>query len=88
MVLILCLSTQFFILSKILASITSKGPELTKWQAKFRSWNKLNKLELTNITPQELQKKYPEYPELMKDLEEVNELLIQYARELKRIVDK
>ncbi len=63
-------------------------PHLTKWQAKFRSWNESNKEDLKDLTPQELQKKYPQYSELVDDLVKVNELLIQYAEELKKIVEK
>ncbi|PHR74174.1 MAG: hypothetical protein COA67_02065 [Lutibacter sp.] len=63
-------------------------PHLTKWQSKFRSWNELNKEEFKDLTPQELQKKYPKYSELIEDLVKVNELLIQYAEELKKIIEK
>jgi len=63
-------------------------PHLTKWQARFRSWSTSKKEELLNMTPQDLQKEYPEYKDLIKDLCKVNEQLIQYSKELKRLIDK
>jgi hypothetical protein len=63
-------------------------PHLTKWQAKFRTWSDTNKEKLKEMTPQELQRKYPEYKDLIEDLMRVNEQLIQYSQELKKIIDK
>jgi hypothetical protein len=40
------------------------------------------------MTPQEFQKEYPEYNYLIEDLLKVNEQLMQYAQELKKIIDK
>lgn len=63
-------------------------PHLTKWQAKFRSWSIAKKDKLIDMTPQDFQKEYPKYGELIEDLVRVNEQLIQYAQELKKIIDK
>ena len=62
-------------------------PHLTKWQARFRHWYQLNSDELKDLPPQELQRKYPEYDELISDMIKINEDLILYAKELKKIVD-
>jgi hypothetical protein len=63
-------------------------PHLTKWQARFRTWSEAKKDKLMDMTPQELQKEYSEYKDLIEDLMKVNHQLIQYAQELKKIVDK
>jgi hypothetical protein len=55
-------------------------PHLTKWQAKYKEEN------LKEMSPQELQRKYPEYDELMEDMKRVNIELIEYASQLKKIV--
>lgn len=62
-------------------------PHLTRWQAKFRAWYSANEDQLKTITPQELQKKYPEYQDLVDDLSRINQQMISYAAELKRLVD-
>ncbi|MBN1970959.1 MAG: hypothetical protein JW870_16445 [Candidatus Delongbacteria bacterium] len=63
-------------------------PHLTKWQARFRTWSSSKKDKLMEMTPQDFQKEYPEYKYLIEDLMLVNEQLIQYAQELKKIIDK
>jgi hypothetical protein len=62
-------------------------PHLTKWQARFRTWSTAKKDKLMDMTPQDFQKDYPEYEDLIEDLMLVNEQLIQYAQELKKIID-
>jgi hypothetical protein len=61
---------------------------LTKWQARFRSWYEFERAKNTSISPQELQKQFPDYRELMDDMLRVNEQLIVYASELKKIIDQ
>jgi len=63
-------------------------PHLTIWQAKFRTWSNHQKDQLKQKTPQELQKEYPQYNDLIEDLMKVNGQLIQYAEELKKIIEK
>lgn len=63
-------------------------PHLTRWQARFRNWSFAEKHKLMEMTPQELQKEYPEYNDLIEDLMRVNTQLIQYSKELKKIIDK
>ena len=63
-------------------------PHLTKWHARFRTWSSSQKDKMMDMTPQEFQKKYPQYKDLIDDLLKVNKQLIQYAQELKRIIDK
>lgn len=62
-------------------------PHLTKWQSKYRNWYKHQDEQLKTMTPQEVQCTYPEYEALMKDMLEVNQALIDYATQLKKIVD-
>lgn len=63
-------------------------PHLTRWQARFRTWSESKKDKMMDMTPQEFQQKYPEYKDLIEDLMRVNGQLIQYAQELKKIIDK
>lgn len=63
-------------------------PHLTKWQARFRTWSTSKKDKLMDMTPQEFQKEYPQYKDLIDDLIKVNIQLMQYAQELKKIIDK
>ena len=75
---------------RISTQTLNKGlrPHLTKWQARFRSWSLAEKDKSLEMTPQEFQKEYPEYNYLIEDLVRVNQQLIQYAQELKKIIDK
>lgn len=63
-------------------------PHLTRWQARFRTWSESKKDKMMEMTPQEFQQEYPEYNDLIEDLMTVNEQLIQYSQELKKIIDK
>lgn len=77
-------------LVKMATNILNKGlrPHLTTYQAKFRKWdaeesdNDANK----GKSPQEIQQSYPEFEELIESMKQVNELLIQYANELKKFI--
>ena len=40
------------------------------------------------MTPQEIQKMYPEYQELVSDLKKTNEIMINFSKELRKIIDK
>jgi len=63
-------------------------PHLTMWQARFRTWSSVKKEKAMDKTPQEFQKEYPQYKDLIDDLMKVNTQLMQYAQELKKIIDK
>lgn len=63
-------------------------PHLTMWQARFRTWSSSKKDKMLDMTPQEFQKDYPQYKDLIDDLMKVNAQLMQYAQELKKIIDK
>lgn len=63
-------------------------PHLTKWQAKYRAWYKKEKEKNQNMTPQEIQKMYPEYQELVSDLKKTNGIMINFSKELRKIIDK
>jgi hypothetical protein len=80
-------STQKLI--SISTDVLNKGlrPHLTTWQAKYRNWYKHQKKELKTKTPQELQKNYPLYDELISDILLVNENLIDYADQLKIVIE-
>ena len=62
-------------------------PHLTRWQARFRTWSSSKKDKMMDMTPQEFQKEYPQYKDLIDDLLKVNVQLMQYAVELKKIID-
>jgi hypothetical protein len=63
-------------------------PHLTMYQAKFRKWysNESEKSENNLLSPQEIQQKHPNYEELIKDLRNVNQILIGYSEELKKLI--
>ena len=60
-------------------------PHLTEWQAKFRNWYNNQDEKLKEASPQEIQREFPEYEKLIAEMEIVNEQLIRYAKELKKI---
>lgn len=62
-------------------------PHLTMWQAKFRRWY-VNETEGKNFdkTPQEIQKMYPQYQELVQDLVTINQQLVAYTNEIKKLI--
>ena len=62
-------------------------PHLTKWQAKYRAWYKIELENNKKLSPQDIQKKFPEYPTLVDDIKATNDIMISYAAELKRIID-
>lgn len=77
------------ILVTVLVDSLNKGlrPHLTKWQAKFRKWYEaeLKKTINDDKTPQEIQKTYPHYNELVRDLMLINQQVISYTNEIKKI---
>lgn len=76
-------------LVKILVNSLNNGlrPHLTRWQAQFRRWyeSELQKKENADKTPQEIQRMYPFYDELVRDLILVNQQVISYTNEIKKI---
>ncbi len=79
--------------TKLLVNIATRSlndglrPHLTKWQVKFRNWYAHQDDKLKEASPQEVQRLFPEFVELIDDLNKVNEQLISYAEELKKITD-
>jgi len=61
-------------------------PHLTKWQAKYRNWWHNTEDALKTMSPQEHQRQFPEYKQLIEELTAVNIALIDYAAQLKTIV--
>lgn len=63
-------------------------PHLTEWQAKYRSWYKVEKEKECNksISPQDIQRTYVYYEQLVSDIENVNRKLQLFANELKQFV--
>lgn len=61
-------------------------PHLTKWQAKFRRWYKNESKKNKDKTPQEIQKEYHQYDDLVQDLTMINQQLVSYANELKKLI--
>lgn len=78
------------VLVNLLVDSLNKGlrPHLTKWQGRFRKWyeNELTKEENKDKTPQEIQKMYPHYQELTEDLVIINQQMIAYTNELKKLI--
>ena len=76
-------------LVNLLVDSLNKGlrPHLTKWQARFRRWyeSEIVKDENKNKTPQDIQKTYPHYDELIRDLMLINQQIISYTNELKKL---
>lgn len=64
-------------------------PHLTRWRAKYEWWyeDAISKSKRDELTPQELQSKYPEYNDLVKDMMKINRQLVEYTKEIKRLVD-
>ncbi|MFW6047163.1 MAG: hypothetical protein ACOCP4_05205 [Candidatus Woesearchaeota archaeon] len=64
-------------------------PHLTRYQAKFRKWYEaeLDKNSSIGKTPQQIQSEYEYYTELVEDMKRVNKILIDYAAELKKLIE-
>ena len=62
-------------------------PHLTKWQARFRKWYKYELENDTLSSPQSIQQNYPEYQQIVEEIKATNLLMINYAKELKRLID-
>lgn len=78
-------------LINLLVDTLNKGlrPHLTKWQARYRSWYEceIKKPENAGKSPQEIQMMYPEYRELTTDLTIINQQIISYTTELKKLTE-
>lgn len=74
-------------LENVLLDVLNQGlrPHLTTWQAKFRRWYNNALQEKPDKTPQEIQKEYSEYNNLIADLKNVNQQMLQFADELKKL---
>lgn len=61
---------------------------LTKYQARFRKWYKIESEKDENklLSPQRIQEQYPEYENLVSDLKSVNQILMDYSDELKKLI--
>lgn len=61
---------------------------LTKYQARFRKWYKTESEKDENklLSPQRIQEQYPEYENLVSDLKSVNQILMDYSDELKKLI--
>ncbi|MFZ2726404.1 MAG: hypothetical protein WAX77_09150 [Methylococcaceae bacterium] len=60
---------------------------LTQWQARFRTWYELEKLNNPQLTPQQLQKNFPDYHALETDMLRVNQILINYKTLLADLIN-
>lgn len=80
-------STQKIVIIAI--EVLNKGlrPHLTSWQAKYRRWYQVEVAKEENklIPPQEIQRKYPHYEKLVEDMKKVNQELINYRNNLRKI---
>ena len=77
-------------LIQIVTFVLNKGlrPHLTQYQARFRKWYAEELAKPTNAgkSPQEIQQTYPDYEKLVESMKEVNEILINYADQLKLFI--
>lgn len=77
-------------LIKLLSDILNIGlrPHLTEHQAKFRKWYNctLTLEENKNKSPQQIQSEYSEYENLFESMKAVNQLLIEYSKQLNEII--
>lgn len=60
-------------------------PHLTRHQAKFRAWYKVEALKSVGEPPQAIQRRYPGYDDLVKDLKTTNDDFVNFADALWRI---
>ena len=70
--------------------VLNKGlrPHLTTYQGRFRRWYDAELKNESNLssTPQEIQRKFSGYDELVASMIEVNDLLSEYANQLKTFI--
>lgn len=76
-------------LVKLLLDILNKGlrPHLTEYQAKFRKWYFEKLEENKEDSPQKIQSDYDDIDNLMASMKDVNKTLIEYSKQLKKIID-
>lgn len=78
-------------LVELLITTLNEGlrPHLTRWRAKYEWWyeDAISKSKRDELTPQALQSQYPEYKELVKDMMQINGQLVEYTKEIKKLVD-
>jgi len=74
---------------RLLTDILNDGlrPHLTEYQAKFRKWYSEALKNGDTRSPQDIQKDFDDYQALMSSIKIVNKLLIQYANNLKLIIN-
>lgn len=79
------------LLVDILIKTLNEGmrPHLTRWQARYRRWydKAVEHNDNDELTPQEIQNKYKEYQPLVDDMLQINEQLVEYTVQLKKLVD-
>ncbi|NPE28643.1 hypothetical protein HNV12_11870 [Methanococcoides sp. SA1] len=85
------LDKRYESLIEMSTDILNKGlrPHLTTYQAKYRKWysEELDHSENMGKSPQKIQQEYSEYDDLIESMKQVNELLIQYAKNLKQFIN-
>lgn len=78
-------------LVELLITTLNEGlrPHLTRWRAKYEWWyeDAISKSKRDELTPQALQSQYPEYKDLVKDMMLINGQLVEYTKEIKKLVD-
>lgn len=77
-------------LVEMVTKILNNGlrPHLTNYQARFRKWygEQLEDPSNKGKSPQQIQKGFPEYNELVRSMQDVNCLLIEYCKQLRKFI--
>ncbi|MGH1334820.1 MAG: hypothetical protein ACRBFS_01735 [Aureispira sp.] len=61
-------------------------PHLTKHQARYRTWHRIQEKKYPELPPQELQQKYPDYQALVEDLQAANRQMMQWTTTLEQLL--
>lgn len=76
-------------LVRLLTDILNIGlrPHITEYQARFRKWYSEQLKKNEDKSPQIIQEEFDETDDLWQSMKEVNQTLIDYSKQLKKIID-
>lgn len=75
-------------LIRLLTDILNKGlrPHLTEYKARFRKWYSEQLQKNNDISPQKIQSKFNGIEKLFSSIKKANDNLIEYSKQLKKII--